>query len=255
MLVEPNKKSVDVCGDHVTSNSNMIYLAILRKRGPFWGDVKWSFQGISDLHLGDQKVTGVVKWPFENGEFKWPPTFGHEVWSRLGHHLVVGGWTNPFEKICESQNGFIFPQFSGESQKCLSCHHLVLLENLGLISLSFRWIIEEFMDFIKWSYFDLFLSKNCFCKNYSGSVSYPLPVTQYPFLNWPRQATGRCTRRWTGNSDHRRWWDVASPCLRQNSDEVHNNNLHSPSLTWNLKIDAFQPGLQMLVFKVNHVKL
>ena len=111
-----------------------------------------------------------------------------------------------------------------------------LLENLGLISLSFRWIIEEFMDFIKWSYFDLFLSKNCFCKNYSGSVSYPLPVTQYPFLNLPRQATERCTRRWTGNSDHRRWWDVASPCLRENSDEVHNNNLHSPSLTWNLKM-------------------
>ena len=40
MLVEPNKKSIDVCGDHVTSNSNMIYLAVLRKRGPFWGDVK-----------------------------------------------------------------------------------------------------------------------------------------------------------------------------------------------------------------------
>ena len=39
----------------------------------------------------------------------------------LGRWLV-GGWTNPFEKICASQMG-VFPS-RGEHKTYLSCHHL-----------------------------------------------------------------------------------------------------------------------------------
>ena len=34
------------------------------------------------------------------------------------HSILVGGWTNPFEK-CARQNGFIFPNFRGENKKYL----------------------------------------------------------------------------------------------------------------------------------------
>ena len=38
---------------------------------------------------------------------------------------LVGGWTNPFEKICSSKWVKTFPNFRGEnSKKYLSCHHL-----------------------------------------------------------------------------------------------------------------------------------
>ena len=45
-----------------------------------------------------------------------PPSF----W--LQWVVVVGGWTNPFEKYAR-QNGFIFPNFRGENKTYLSCHH------------------------------------------------------------------------------------------------------------------------------------
>ena len=52
-------------------------------------------------------------------------------------HLLVGGWTNPFEKYAR-QNGFIFPQFSGWNlKKSLSGHHLV-----HLYSSSSKWLVN-----------------------------------------------------------------------------------------------------------------
>ena len=40
-----------------------------------------------------------------------------------GLPILVGGWTNPFEKICSS-NWIIFPKVRGEHKKYLSCHQL-----------------------------------------------------------------------------------------------------------------------------------
>ena len=38
---------------------------------------------------------------------------------------LVGGWnTQAIWKICDRQNGFIFPKDRGEHEKYLSCHHL-----------------------------------------------------------------------------------------------------------------------------------
>ena len=45
----------------------------------------------------------------------------------LVNFLLVGGWTNPFQKYAR-QDGNHLPQFSGWIlKKCLSCHHLVAL--------------------------------------------------------------------------------------------------------------------------------
>ena len=46
--------------------------------------------------------------------------------------FLVGGWTNPFEKIWViSQNGWkSSPRIRGENKKSLSCHHLDTLNSL-----------------------------------------------------------------------------------------------------------------------------
>ena len=43
--------------------------------------------------------------------------------------LLVGGWTNP-SAFNASQKGFIFPNFWGENKQFLSCHHLLLMEEI-----------------------------------------------------------------------------------------------------------------------------
>ena len=44
------------------------------------------------------------------------------IMNELMDELLIGGWTNPFEKYAR-QNGNL-PQWSGWKNKCLSCHHL-----------------------------------------------------------------------------------------------------------------------------------
>ena len=46
---------------------------------------------------------------------------------------TVGGWTNPFEKICASQNGNLFPQISGWLsffKKNVSCHRRSVMHRM-----------------------------------------------------------------------------------------------------------------------------
>ena len=45
-----------------------------------------------------------------------PSTYGHHQ-INMPKKVLVGGWTNPFEKICDNQNGFIFPNVRGERFK------------------------------------------------------------------------------------------------------------------------------------------
>ena len=52
---------------------------------------------------------------------------GNYVILKSSKRILVGGWTNPFEKYAR-QNGFIFPNFRG-----LSCHHLVIIQETNKI--------------------------------------------------------------------------------------------------------------------------
>ena len=48
-----------------------------------------------------------------------------ELWRTISYNIltILFGGFNPFEKYAR-QIGFIFPNFRGETKKCLSCHHL-----------------------------------------------------------------------------------------------------------------------------------
>ena len=61
------------------------------------------------------------------------------------YNSLVGGWTTPLKNMLVKMG--IFPNFRGENQKCLSCHHPDLLLGFNTRQLLFSFDTgSEFLD-------------------------------------------------------------------------------------------------------------
>ena len=87
------------------------------------------FFHLNSLNIPPSKVTCLARWALlaecrQNAQDRLcrplqAPTGGiGDQWNKQkwGIPDLVGGWTNPLETYCRSQNGFIFPNFRGENK-------------------------------------------------------------------------------------------------------------------------------------------
>ena len=65
----------------------------------------------------------------------------------VGHVFYLVVEPNPFEQYA-CQNGFIFPNFRGEHEKCLSCHHLWSFTPSIGDRLIPRWLVEILLHWV-----------------------------------------------------------------------------------------------------------
>ena len=89
----------------------------------------WSLLLPQNRFLQDRKPTFVSRRASLKKNDKNSVPTPPDLWDSL-----VGGWTNPFEKICKSQNGFIFPKYGWKWRNIWNQHPVLVYSPTWIMS-------------------------------------------------------------------------------------------------------------------------